>query len=641
MSVLKFQVSLRYAKQQIPCSYFGVPFPICIDKDCTQCISSQQNSTFQATITKRFHTDDADRKQTEPSTALSQSNVNSGASFDRKQKILAGLMSIGIAIPHKISEINNFLTDASKKIMSLSQDALKGNNVKRESKKEKVDVQESSLEKTVIQINQSIVSFYDTSCVKDMPPAPKSSSTYTMYTHEVHEDEHQYGEATKAIGPLFPITPNADAKKKKAEARRAEKISRLSLESRTKSLVHSLKSAHSLMSKITRTEELCEHLIAHPECVWEATSERVVPCLLSLLKCPDKVLQGLAMEALSLLGYCKPLTSPGIRVLSIDGGGTKGLVAIEFLKALEKQTNRRIYQLFDYVCGVSTGALLAAMVCLYKIPLDRCEELYKDCSVQMFTRNKVVGTTKLVWNHGFYDSQSWEEILKKEIGERLFIEFSRDPDVPKMSAASTLVNSSELSNYLFRTYNLPPGVTSQYRGSCKYKIWEVIRASSAAPGYFDSFTLDEDIHEDGGILTNNPTALAIHECRLLWPNEQFHCIVSLGTGRSESKTVSPGKVTLKQKISTLVNSATDTESVHHTLQDLLQPRTYFRFNPYLSEEFSLDEIRPEKIAQMQLDSQMYTRRNSYKLIAASDRLTEKRKPQQYIYDLIRKMAQQA
>lgn len=90
----------------------------------------------------------------------------------------------------------------------------------------------------------------------------------------------------------------------------------------------------------------------------------------------------------------------------------RGLVAIEFLKALEKQSQCRIHELFDYVCGVSTGALLAAMVCLYKIPLDRCEDLYKDCATRMFTRNRVVGTTKLVWNHGFYDSHSWEEILK-------------------------------------------------------------------------------------------------------------------------------------------------------------------------------------------------------------------------------------
>ncbi|CAL1541799.1 unnamed protein product [Lymnaea stagnalis] len=638
MSVLKLQISFRFAKHQISCTYFGGSMPVCMDKDSIDCTSSRQNGTFQTTITKRFRTDEADKTQKKTnSSAIIPHAMDSSSSItgEKKQKLQLGLATLGSMIPTKFAEFNKYISETSKKVMALRQANINNSkNGNSQNPKHNNENTADSLEKTVMQINQSIVSFYDTSCVKDMPHTTTLSSYPS--SHDAIEDE-----TPQAIGPLFPITPSTEAKKKKAEARRAEKISRLSLESRTKALVQSLKSAHSLMSKITRTEELCEHLMAHPECVWDAASEKVVPCLLSLSKSPDKLLRGLAFEALSLLGHCKRLASPGIRILSIDGGGTRGLVAIEFLKALEKQTGRKIYQLFDYACGVSTGALLAAMICLYKMPLDRCEQLYKDCSTKMFTRNKVVGTTKLVWNHGFYDSHSWEEILKKEIGERLFVEFSRDPEVPKMSAVSSLVSAPQLTNFMFRTYNHPPGATSQYPGSCKYKIWEVIRASSAAPGYFEAFQQGSEIHEDGGILTNNPTALAIHESRLLWPNENFHCVVSLGTGRFESfKTIPAGKVTLKRRFSTLVDSATDTESVHYTLQDLLQPNTYFRFNPYLSEEFYLDEIRPEKMAQMQLDAQMYTRRNSYKLIAASERLTERRKPQQIIGDVIRKVIDQ-
>ena len=51
--------------------------------------------------------------------------------------------------------------------------------------------------------------------------------------------------------------------------------------------------------------------------------EKAIPCLTNLSQSHDKLLRGLANEALSLLGHCKPLTSPGIRVLSIDGGGTR------------------------------------------------------------------------------------------------------------------------------------------------------------------------------------------------------------------------------------------------------------------------------------------------------------------------------
>lgn len=64
------------------------------------------------------------------------------------------------------------------------------------------------------------------------------------------------------------------------------------------------------------------------------------------------------------------------------------------------------------------------------------------------------------------------------------------------------------------------------------------------------------------MLTNNPTAIAIHESKLLWPNTPLQCVVSVGTGRYESTTpLSTGSAydLLKHKIFQIVQSATDTE----------------------------------------------------------------------------------
>ena len=48
-----------------------------------------------------------------------------------------------------------------------------------------------------------------------------------------------------------------------------------------------------------------------------------MPLLIELTNSPNKQLKGMAFQTLSLLGHVKPLTSPGTKILSIDGGGTK------------------------------------------------------------------------------------------------------------------------------------------------------------------------------------------------------------------------------------------------------------------------------------------------------------------------------
>ncbi|XP_075967671.1 calcium-independent phospholipase A2-gamma [Anarhichas minor] len=430
-----------------------------------------------------------------------------------------------------------------------------------------------------------------------------------------------------AVDKARQKTDGEEEKVKQQLLTQREKIAaRVGVDNRTRALVKGLQRVTDVKLLTSRVEELSVHLLEFPETRGVAITESVLPCLLRLRQSRDPPLQAAVREALALVGYAEPVKGRGIRVLAIDGGGTRGLLALQTLQKLQNLTGKQIHQLFDYICGVSTGAILAFMLGIFQIPVEECEEMYRKLGSDVFKQNVIVGTVKMGWSHAFYDSEIWENILKERMGEGRMIESARDPHCPKVSAVSTIVNRGlPLKAYAFRNYTLMPGVRSHYIGDCNHKMWQAIRASSAAPGYFKEFVLGKDLHQDGGLLINNPTALAIHECKCLWPNTPLQCVLSLGTGRYETAgNNSTAYTSLKTKLSHVISSATDTEEVHTMLDALLPPDTYFRFNPYMSEDIPMNESRAEKLNFLKGEGERYLERNEAKLRKAADVLGQEK-----------------
>lgn len=66
----------------------------------------------------------------------------------------------------------------------------------------------------------------------------------------------------------------------------------------------------------------------------------------------------------------------------------------------------------------------------------------------------------------------------------------------KVSAVSAVVNwGTGPKAFVFRNYNHKPGSLSRYAGGSNCQMWQAVRASSAAPGYFQEFLLQSDIHQ--------------------------------------------------------------------------------------------------------------------------------------------------
>uniref|UniRef100_A0A8C7YZG4 PNPLA domain-containing protein n=1 Tax=Oryzias sinensis TaxID=183150 RepID=A0A8C7YZG4_9TELE len=391
-------------------------------------------------------------------------------------------------------------------------------------------------------------------------------------SHPSEEMKHEALQVKPIEATVNKEQMGAEEKAKKLQLQREKIIARVSVDNRTRALVQALYRASDVRVYISRVEDLSYHLLEFPDTRTVAVKEKAIPCLLRLMQANDAGLRAAVREALALIGYQKPVRGRGIRVLSIDGGGLRGLLALQTLQRLEALTGKPIYKLFDYICGVSTGAILGFMLGVHQIPVKDCDEIYRKLGSDVFKQNVIVGTMKMSWSHAFYDSEAWENILKEKMGSRLLVETSRNPECPK----------------------------------------------------------------DGGLLINNPTALAIHECKCLWPDTPVECVVSLGTGRFET----PGKnnatyTSLKTKLTNVISSATDTEEVHAMLDAFLPPNTYFRFNPFLNEDISMDESRHEKLNLLQAEGLRYLERNEEKIKKVAAILTREKTAIQRMTDWAR------
>lgn len=220
------------------------------------------------------------------------------------------------------------------------------------------------------------------------------------------------------------------------------------------------------------------------------------------------------------------------RVLSIDGGGIRGIIPALVLADLEQRTGRRVADMFDLVAGTSTGGILALGL---TVPGDdgrpryRAADLvgfYLDQGPRIFSRSlwrRITGLENLLEEK--YPSEPIEEILQATLGDA------------RLSDALThvLVTSYEIERrqpQFFKSHRADePGRD--------VRMWQAARATSAAPTYFEPHRIDLEggtggYHSlvDGGVFANNPAMCAYVESqdhRFFEPDDDV-LLLSLGTG---------------------------------------------------------------------------------------------------------------
>jgi predicted acylesterase/phospholipase RssA len=272
------------------------------------------------------------------------------------------------------------------------------------------------------------------------------------------------------------------------------------------------------------------------------------------------------------------------RILTIDGGGVRGIIPAALLAALEQSTRRPTRDHFDFVAGTSTGAVLAAGIAA-GIPARQLVDRYAERSDEVFRRVPVVTTLRRLLTGVQYDVDVLHRLVREELGPE-----ARDwrlNDAP----IDLLITAKRLSDGMPWYF-----VRDDPANSCRageFRLADVAVASAAAPTYFRPFVLG-GVGEliDGGIgVAGNPVYQACVEAfeyaTGYEPSDTV--VVSLGTGRW-SRRARPGWLGawLAWLLSELLRSPAEqqTELVHRHW-----PQTRFhRIDAELPRDIGLDAI---------------------------------------------------
>lgn len=208
------------------------------------------------------------------------------------------------------------------------------------------------------------------------------------------------------------------------------------------------------------------------------------------------------------------------QILSLDGGGIKGLFSSAILTFLEKDLNTDITDHFDLIVGTSTGGIIALGLGLGFRP-KAIMEFYLNEGAEIFPpsswkclRAKAKQITKTK-----YSRQPLETALKKKFSDKLLGHSNKRLVIPSYTLSDDDV-------YLFKTAH-----NERFSRDYKVPAWQVALATSAAPTYFPCFNkIDCQRLIDGGIWANNPTMVGFAEAvGVLGINPDNISILSIGT----------------------------------------------------------------------------------------------------------------
>ena len=211
-----------------------------------------------------------------------------------------------------------------------------------------------------------------------------------------------------------------------------------------------------------------------------------------------------------------------MRVLSIDGGGIRGLIPALVLTEIERRSDRRIFELFDLIAGTSTGGILACALCAPDpLPALEVVKLYEEEGPGIFS----ISVGQRIRSAGGlldekYDGAALDRALERFLADKRLAAATPELIVPAYDTA-------EPGPYFFKSRK-----ARETPETDDFPLSLVARATCAAPTYFEPLEVGARSLVDGGVFAVNPAMSAFAEVARHRPEaEEEVLVLSLGTGQ--------------------------------------------------------------------------------------------------------------
>ncbi|KAF2477222.1 FabD/lysophospholipase-like protein [Lindgomyces ingoldianus] len=288
-----------------------------------------------------------------------------------------------------------------------------------------------------------------------------------------------------------------------------------------------------------------------------------------------------------------PLDSQGLCLLSLDGGGVRGLSTLYVLKSVMDRLNHerntaglppaKPCEVFDLIGGTSTGGLIAIMLGRLEMDVDECITAYSDLAEAVFGEKQsripinFMGKVK-----SRFDSAKLETAIKKVVTQSgaSVTDLFNDGTERGCRTFVCAIDRDTKDMARLRSYSLPDEM------GIRATICQAALATSAATTFFDPVSIGNRTFADGGLGANNPVDEVEGEAGSIWCSETgdlkplVKCFISIGTGN-------PGKKPFEDSVikflsQTVVQITTETEATEKKFiarwAKHFDENRYFRFN---------------------------------------------------------------